>query len=208
MAISYVVRKLSRIFERGGGQNLPPPPAGRGLIWNQDDLVHVGSHPVRIISFLTSTWCGVILSHMNQDWSLCGGYPVGHFSSGRGFSAPYSKTDGTGGTDQMGGRWEGGRRRAALHPVLRIGPYHLDRILRRDALYQHREKGISCYLFLALAKLLVPALTDASKGWRQNQRVYHIGRSAEQCTHKACYSFSLSCECIEETTSWCITPRC
>ena len=32
MAISYVVLKLSRIFERGGGQNLPPPPAGRGLI--------------------------------------------------------------------------------------------------------------------------------------------------------------------------------
>ena len=38
MAISYVVLKLSRIFERGGGQNLPPPPSGArvksaNLVW-------------------------------------------------------------------------------------------------------------------------------------------------------------------------------
>ena len=30
VAITYVVLKLSRIFERGGGQNLPPPQRGAG----------------------------------------------------------------------------------------------------------------------------------------------------------------------------------
>ena len=53
MAISYVVLKLSRIFERGGGRICPP--AGRGLIYRSISR----SFPVSVSSYTISIFVGM-----------------------------------------------------------------------------------------------------------------------------------------------------